>query len=1045
MFSAVALILMLMFNLMGNLTLEDNWNSENQSLSHGQEMVLMLDRSWTHSDWVLISENDISPLRQVDFSQLNVWMPIDSVVPEWVAVSDSAPAKWKPGVYSQQPIGGQKLLVVLEPRLPHSAGEGVISQLVQLGLAPTPLPSNGDIGGGGALPLTIEIMWPDWSIGGLMDNILQISGIFWVEPVLVAEARNLASAGLVQSGEIGQEPLWSLGINGNGVIVGIADTGVDRDHACFRNASVANGIGANGNDTTGIPNIGHRKIVLLNDTIDYWDNSTHTDARHGTHTAGTLSCQLIDSYLAELDGVGGDANFSSMTAPAYNSKLVVQDIVDGTGWVEPPMDTLLWEAARNGAIIHSDSWGDATTEYTLRSHNLDAWMRENPWSLVFVAPGNNGGIVMEPANARSVISVGGSAKDNSTDMYSQSSHGPLADGRRGIVVLAPAVGIISASSDGVANTDNGGGRASTGTSMATPIAASTTALIQQMVEQGWISMSGDERSVTKISGVQPAWVATNISGNISLGEGFSPSNNLLRALLTLSAESFIGGSHKGLNLSRAPDEMQGWGRPNLSTLVDYQDIIVGAEERNVIPAMDVWIWDSFHGEDDWRSFLEQRMDNPKIGNPLNKMSYSTWNGDGLKGPFLASGEEKSWKLERVVGDDLQVQLSWSPKPSPSPVDDLQLIITLPDGSFYVGDRFDADGNSSKFIDSSFLDVMSSTNESTVGVRIAASILGQAPWVELSVRAKNVTIGNHSGSVGIDGDRVGFAIAAKGLMHDSLDSDEDGVADFIDLCSNTTMGWFVDKDGCSEWQVDSDGDGINDAEDGCPGYDDGVDIDLDGMPDDCDGNIDSDGDGVGNGLDLCPETLEGEVVDGDGCWPYNPTEILIISPSAGNYSGVVPIDFILNDIDKNQTRVEIFFRSVESGDEILVWQGTDDGGGGLVSVNVDIWGFWAFFDSERNNSSIPVDVIWTIYDLDNNGSLRGISTIVNTEITLTSDAIGPQNNNDGIGLGGGHKTVWPLLAFSIIVLAYLFARISLRSNKSKGLSGTDVLGPYFEDE
>ena len=29
-------------------------------------------------------------------------------------------------------------------------------------------------------------------------------------------------------------PLWDLGLNGTGVIVGVADSGIELDHGCFR-------------------------------------------------------------------------------------------------------------------------------------------------------------------------------------------------------------------------------------------------------------------------------------------------------------------------------------------------------------------------------------------------------------------------------------------------------------------------------------------------------------------------------------------------------------------------------------------------------------------------------------------------------------------------------------------------------------------------------------------------------------------------------------------------------------------------------------------
>ena len=50
-------------------------------------------------------------------------------------------------------------------------------------------------------------------------------------------------------------------LDGSGVIIAVADTGVDMDHSCFRDTI----------NETGVPGQNHRKIVHLNDTIDGWD------------------------------------------------------------------------------------------------------------------------------------------------------------------------------------------------------------------------------------------------------------------------------------------------------------------------------------------------------------------------------------------------------------------------------------------------------------------------------------------------------------------------------------------------------------------------------------------------------------------------------------------------------------------------------------------------------------------------------------------------------------------------------------------------------
>ena len=73
-------------------------------------------------------------------------------------------------------------------------------------------------------------------------------------------------------------------LDGSGVIIAVADTGIDMDHSCFRNST----------EEVGAPGLSHRKIIMLNDTVDDWDNQGHQQFRHGTHIAGILACDPVD-------------------------------------------------------------------------------------------------------------------------------------------------------------------------------------------------------------------------------------------------------------------------------------------------------------------------------------------------------------------------------------------------------------------------------------------------------------------------------------------------------------------------------------------------------------------------------------------------------------------------------------------------------------------------------------------------------------------------------------------------------------------------------
>ncbi len=464
-------------------------------------------------------------------------------------------------------------------------------------------------------------------------------------------------------------------LDGSGVIIAVADTGIDMDHSCFRNST----------EEVGMPGLSHRKIILLNDTVDDWANQGHQQFRHGTHIAGILACDSVEE--------GG-----SIRSLSSGSKLLVQDIVDSTGWVVPEnVDSLLSEASANGAVINSWSWGDNSINYTNRSHTIDEWTVENPWSLVFVAPGNNGLMMLEPSNAYNVVSVAATDSEENGSMWPSSSHGPDVNGRRGTLISAPGMSIISAKADGNKSSLNNGTYSMTGTSMATPMAASFTALLQQMVEQEY---------------------------------GYTPSAPLLRALLASSAEGITG---------EDPDPVQGYGRPNLDSFSDG-----------------LFIQDSYQVED-WVSVIQSRggsLESMKA-NPWNGSEASgpflsqneSWSQFFRPTP----GEDVEIVMSyyaRPMGqeiDDLRLILKTSD--GRFAVDDS------------IGNSGYSQLYYSSFTTPVALN---SSNETTVMIRVAAEMLEDVEWIEIEVLANSISGTGQNGTLGIDGTMLGFGIAATGV-------------------------------------------------------------------------------------------------------------------------------------------------------------------------------------------------------------------------------------------------------------------------------------------
>ena len=466
-------------------------------------------------------------------------------------------------------------------------------------------------------------------------------------------------------------------LDGTGVIIAVADTGIDMDHSCFRNST----------SEVGVPGLEHRKIVHLNDSVDDWDNQGHQQFRHGTHIAGVLGC----------DQLNGDSDMRSLS---YGAKLVVQDIVDSSGWAVPSdVTSLLAESSRYGAIINSWSWGDNTVNYTERSSMIDKWTVENPWSLVFVAPGNTGNTMLEPANAYNAIAVVASDSNENGSLWSGNSHGPDVNDRRGVFIAAPGMGIVSAKADGTKMGMNNDSYAMTGTSMATPMAASFTALLQELIQTEY---------------------------------GHAPSAPLLRAMLAASGE--------GLN-GEDPDSMQGYGRPSLKSF-----------ENGFI------VHDSYV-VDDWVSLIQSRggtlenlATNPWNGSgaegPFLEENES-WSR--LYQPIPGEDVEVVMSYNARPGgyeiDDLRLIVKTS--------DGRFAIDDQVSGSGFSQLYYES------FINP--LD-MNSSNETTVMIRIPSSQLEDVEWVSIEVVANDIYDGMNDGYLGIEGTKVGFGLVATGLQN-----------------------------------------------------------------------------------------------------------------------------------------------------------------------------------------------------------------------------------------------------------------------------------------
>ena len=877
----------------------------------GGERVLILEEGvWTQDMWTSLADVGYTPLRMLSPSEVLVWKVSGAGIVQGVDDGEAPTVQFKGDVGRFTEY--ESFRFVFEPSLPPEAVHQLVTQFAHFGIAIESQPEQYS----SVIP-HVEVV--EWHAG--FSVLSSIDGLLWVEPVLQTSARNEQVGSLLQHGFTTGNPAWELGLNGGGVVVAVADSGLDADHACFRNATAAGELGAVGvnlSDGVGVPGFDHRKVLLLNHSIDSGDTSGHADYRHGTHVAGTLSCYNVYDMRSNALPQNG----SSLS---YASQLIFQDIVSDEGWVPPDVDALLVEAGLNGATLHSNSWGDATTAYTARTGDFDAWALEMPWSLAFIAPGNNGGQLLEPANGRNVVAVGASVKAESQDRWGASSIGPTEGGTNGIFALAIGSSVQSARADGVSDSYNDDLRSSSGTSMATPAATSAAAIIQQMVEQGWIS-GKENRTLRTVSELRPEWVGDekNATNNLSLAAGFSPSGALLRALLSLATtplpSDVRNGENGGMDVQNHYD---GWGQLNLSELIDIGELETALHQGDVSPTDNLWIHDSFRLLDqNPQAWLQQRQGDSEA---LENLVGAPWNGSGAVGPFLKNGDVFVERFSLSNGS-FDARLAWAAAPEPHLVDDLQLIVRLSDGRITVANEYQSDGDStlylSQMVDFSNNTSFPMTNETTLAVSLSEEDLDGIEWVEVEVRARYVSPGNQDNSVGIDGNRVGFALAVQGVLRDSTsweDGDGDGVANSIDGCLNeNASGWDLNGDGCID---DSDEDTVPDNIDDCPNENStAFDADSNGCIDD------SDGDGIFDNVDMCFTVVVSTFwpVDAFGCRPVDslPAIDFVLSPEdGGEWYDALLVQWSVEDDEGD---------AFDTGAEIHVLNSSSSGGSYTIS-------------------------------------------------------------------------------------------------------------------
>jgi serine protease AprX len=457
-----------------------------------------------------------------------------------------------------------------------------------------------------------------------------------------------------------------LGLSGKGELVGICDTGLDTGNAATMHPDFAGRIAW----IKSYPITPDLSPYVSNPGGD--DGPADLDSGHGTHVAG--SALGSGSASAGLPGLNGP-----IRGLAYNALLAFQAVEQEMQWKNPahftlygryilagiPLDlaALFSYAYGRRVRIHSNSWGGGDPgAYDAQCEQLDRFVWEHKTFTVLVAAGNDGTdsdgdgkinsmSVTSPATAKNCITVG--ACENHRPTFNAQTYGgwwpqdyPVAPFRNDPMANDPdqvaAFSSRGPTEDGRIKPDVVGPGTFILSTRSTQIAQNNMAWAGFPPSKLYFHMGGTSMATPLVAGAA-ALVREYLRKQKKIAR---PTAALLKAALIAGATRLSGYAPAGAVL----DHHQGFGRVDLDAALSPPK-----------PAS--------------TTFRQVR-------------------------PGLRTGEVRNFAVKVKSGAvPFRVVLAYSDYPGPSLVNNLNLLVTAPNGTQYAGNRaptggmaFDAKNN-----------------------------------------------------------------------------------------------------------------------------------------------------------------------------------------------------------------------------------------------------------------------------------------------------------------------------------------------------------------